>query len=80
MVSSKESAGDSGDGGGDGLPAEEVHQREVAGGVGVPPEVLAEHDAQRADLRGVGAWGQDARQGDAEDERGRSLRRGVGEE
>lgn len=34
----------------DGIPAEEIHQCEVEGGVRLPQEVLAEHDEERADV------------------------------
>lgn len=60
MVPSEEHPGDSGDGDSDGFPAEEIHQREVEGGVGLSPEVLEEHDEERADVRGVGPCRQDA--------------------
>lgn len=58
-----------------------IHQRAVPGGVGLPPQVLAQHDAQRPHLRGVVARRQDARQGDdAQNERRRPLRRGARQE
>lgn len=64
----------------DGFPAEEIRQCEVEGRVRLPQEVLEEHDEECTDVRGVGSRGQDAREGEPEDERGRFVRCGACEE
>lgn len=50
MVPPKELARHSSDGHSDGFPTEEVHQREVEGGVRLSPEVLEELDEECSDI------------------------------